>query len=260
MTPDVDRGELVAAVAGCAACHTAEGGVSFAGGYAVETTWGTFYGSNLTPDPVAGLGGWSAEDFSRALRDGRAPDGRPYVPAFPYASFTGLSDGDVADLWAYLQAVPADPTPSRPHEARAIATSRLGLGLWRRFAFRPGLPAADRGDYLVGAVAHCGECHTPRNGMGKMRTSRAMAGNGDPPAPAPNITPGALPWTVEDWSLFLEIGLMPDGNGVGGEMSRVIEQGTSRLPEVDRRAIGATMVRVRPVARRGREEGDDEDL
>jgi len=236
------------------------GRAPFAGGYAVETTWGTFFGSNLTPDPVAGLGGWSVEDFSRALRDGRAPDGRRYVPAFPYASFTGLSDGDVADLWAYLQTIAPDPTPSRPHEARAIATSQLGLGLWRALAFRPGVPAADRGDYLVGAVAHCGECHTPRNSIGRMKGSRAMAGSDDPPAPAPNITPGALAWTVQDWSLFLEIGLTPDGDGVGGEMTRVIEQGTSRLTAADRDAIAASMLRVRAIKPRRRgQDGPDDD-
>lgn len=255
MDGDAVRGELVAEVAGCGACHTAKGGAPFAGGWPIETKFGIFYGSNLTPDPDAGIGRWSGEDFARALRRGRSPEGRPYPPAFPYTSFSGLSDQDIADLWAYLRTIPADPTPDRPHEARAIATGRLPLTVWRWLSFRPAKVAEDRGTYLVEAVAHCGECHTPRDGLGRVRKGRAMAGNGDPPAPAPNVTPGALVWTVEDWTGFFETGMLPDGDAVGGEMARVV-RATARLPEADRRAMAAVMVAVKA---RGRPEEAAED-
>ena len=99
---DADRGRVLAGLGNCAGCHTADDGEPYAGGHAIETTFGTFYGTNLTPDPEHGIGQWTREDFVRAMRRGRTPRGASYYTAFPFAAFTGLTDRDLDDLWAYL--------------------------------------------------------------------------------------------------------------------------------------------------------------
>lgn len=265
---DPDRGELVAAVAGCAACHTVEGGAPYAGGHPVETPFGIFYGSNLTPDPEHGLAGWSLDDFSRALRHGRAPDGMRYWPAFPFPAFTAMNDADVADLWAHLQAQAPSATPNREHE---VSRGRWQLRLWRPLAFHPRGPLhlsgedtqRDRGAYLVRAVAHCGECHTPRGSLGGTRDRRFLGGSDLDPEPGPNITPhaGALgDWTVGDWVTFLETGMTAEGDFVGGQMRRVVDEGTARLPDEDRRAMATYLMSVDAVAPRRRSSGSEEHI
>ena len=112
---NVEHGERLAGLAGCAACHTASAGEPFAGGHAIRTRFGTFYGSNITPS-VAGLKGWSRDDFEKALRKGRSPHGGVYWPAFPYTSFGGMNDSDLDDLWAFLGTVPPSERANQPHE------------------------------------------------------------------------------------------------------------------------------------------------
>lgn len=252
--PAMVRGERLAGLAGCAACHTAEDGAPFAGGHALHTDFGTFHGSNLTPDPEHGLGGWTFEDFHRAMREGKRPDGRSYYPSFPFTSFTGLTDDDLSDLWAFLQTVPADPRPDEPHDLRRGYRKRWVLGLWRTFAFRKGPFEADaddpvvaRGEYLVDVVGHCGECHTPRSGLGALKRRRWLAGSDAEPEPAPNITPhddGVGSWELDDWLTFLDMGMLPDGDWVGGEMARIVEEGTAPLSEADREAMARYLMSV----------------
>ncbi|HMV68809.1 MAG TPA: cytochrome c [Myxococcota bacterium] len=241
---DPVHGEALAALAGCPACHTAPDGAPYAGGHAVETKFGTFFGTNLTPDVEHGLGTWSEADFVRAMRDGRAPDGRAYWPAFPYPSFTHMDDADLADLWAWLRALPPDPRP----DTLSVVRPRLrgGLGLWRLIAFRPAREQIlDRGQYLVDAVAHCGECHTPRSSIGAPIGRRYLGGNPDLGAPA--IDPAALAgWSEGDVVTFLESGMTPEGDVTGGEMRRVVRDGTSRLSEDDRRAIAGWLLAPEP--------------
>ncbi|MDP3287842.1 MAG: c-type cytochrome, partial [Methyloversatilis sp.] len=111
----VARGEYLARAGNCMACHSARGGTPWAGGRAIDTTFGTFYTSNLTPDPDTGLGRWTATDFWRALHEGRSRDGRLLYPAFPYTSYTHVTREDSDALWAYLQTLPATQQASRPH-------------------------------------------------------------------------------------------------------------------------------------------------
>src|SRR4029077_13447297 len=115
---DAKRGEYLAKAGGCVGCHTEEkkGAVPFAGGRALKTPFGTFYGPNITPDKKAGLGSWTEADFMRALREGDRPDGSNYFPAFPYPSFTQITDGDARDLWASLRTRPPSPQPSQEHD------------------------------------------------------------------------------------------------------------------------------------------------
>jgi mono/diheme cytochrome c family protein len=254
---DPEHGALIAAVSGCAACHTAQTGAPYAGGYPIETPFGTFYGSNLTPEPEHGLGAWTEADFVRAVRKGRSPDGRPYYPAFPYPSYTLLTDADLGDLWAYLQTLAPVPRPAPAHELKGMVRWRFLLRFWkitgfRRGPFRPDRKRSEswnRGRYLVDAVSHCGECHTGRGGLGGLRKRRYLAGNDDPPEPAPNITPhdhGTAGWSTADWTTFLEDGMTPEGDFVGGEMRRLIKEGTALLPEEDRKAMAEYLTTVTP--------------
>jgi mono/diheme cytochrome c family protein len=247
LAQDVANGAMLAALARCAACHTAPGGVPFAGGYAIETRFGTFYGSNLTPDPVFGVGVWTEADFVRAMRDGRAPDGRRYFPAFPYPSFTHLTDADLADLWAWLRTLPPDPTPSKPHDTGLFG--RWTLGFWQALELprkaRGPYWETSRGSYLVDGAGHCGECHSARDAIGGMSRRGYLAGNPDPPAPAPAITEAGLAgWTTRDLVDFLESGMTSEGDFVGGEMRAVIRDGTAKLSEADREAIAEYLLAV----------------
>lgn len=249
---DPGRGAVVAGLAGCASCHTAPGGEPYAGGYALETAYGVFHGPNITPDPEHGIGAWSWTDFVDALRRGRSPKGQHYYPAFPYAAYTGMRDQDLVDLWAYLQTVPPVARPDEPH-ALTRYRKRGALAFWKLLELDKGAlpvdpevdPQLDRGRYLVEAVGHCGECHTPRNGIGGLRDRHALAGHDAPPEPGPNITPhadGLADWSLDDWETFLELGMLPDGDFVGGEMLRLVEQGTSQLSAEDRRAVARWMI------------------
>ena len=183
---DAKRGEYLAKAGGCLGCHTEEkkGAVPFAGGRALKTPFGTFYGPNITPHQLAGIGRWSEADFMRALRHGRRPDGANYFPAFPYPSFTKITDNDLRDLWAYLRTLPASSRPSREHDLSFFFGWRFLVTIWKWFFFTPGAFASiqgisdivNRGSYLVQALGHCGECHTPRNFLGGPKRSRFLAG------------------------------------------------------------------------------------
>ncbi len=186
--------------------------------------------------------------------EGRAPDGRPYPPAFPYDHFTGLQREDVEHLWAHLQSVPPSPTPRVPHDVAGRATSRFWLGLWRTFYFREGEdgvepddpPDVQRGAYLGTVVGHCGGCHTPRNGHGARKRRKALEGQDEPPEPAPPLHD--LGWSEDQWGWFLETGMTAEGDVVGGEMWRVVEEGTAKLPDGDREALAAWLYQVTTAA------------
>lgn len=244
---DPSRGEIIAGLGACEACHTAEGGEPFAGGYGIETKFGTFFAPNITPDATTGIGGWSYDDFVHALRDGRSPRGRPYVAAFPYASFTRMSDADLADLWAYLQGVPAVAADERANEVRWPYDTRLATGVWRTFEFRRDASPEDRGEYLATGPGHCGECHTPRNAIGGLRTRREFQGAHDPPEPAPDLT-GLLAegWSQSDVVELLTSGMAPDGDMIGGVMRGLVVDGTSNLPASDREALAAYVLSRAP--------------
>ena len=201
---DAKRGEYVAKAGGCLGCHTETrtGAAPFAGGRALRTPFGTVYGPNITPHPAAGIGAWSEADFVRAMREGRRPDGAHYYPAFPYTSFTRISDGDLRDLWSYLRSLKPAEQPSKPHELGFFYRWRFLLVFWKWFFFTPGPFVADagksatvnRGAYLVQALGHCGECHTPRNFLGGLKKDRALAGGKldegkATPVNSPNLTP-----------------------------------------------------------------------
>lgn len=257
MAQDAVRGEQLAGLGGCAACHTAEGGPALAGGYRIETPFGVFYGPNLTPDPEHGLGRWTYDDFVAAMRRGHGERGRMLWPSFPYDAFTHVVDRDLADLWAWLQAAAPAAVPDRPHEVKP--RYRGGLGLWRMVAFRAarrwddGLSWDDagvasirdpsaRGHYLAEGLGHCGGCHTPRSAIGVPSRREALGGWEVMDAPA--LVP--LDWSPRELASFLEDGMTPDGDVTGGEMWRVISEGTSRLSAADREALAGWVLAQSP--------------
>lgn len=256
---DAKRGEYLAAAGGCVGCHTEnrKDAVPFAGGRALPTPFGTFYGPNLTPHPQAGLGRWTEADFVRAMRQGVRPDGAHYYPAFPYTSFARISDPDLADLWAYLRSLPPDPRPSKAHELRWPFRWRYPLVAWKWLYFDAGPPAGSgtrtgavaRGAYLAEALGHCGECHTPRNFLGGPRRDRQLAGGKGPEGKdLPNLTPtGLKKWSDAELDEFLVTGITPDMDSANATMAEVIRNSTSRLTPGDRAALIAYLRALPPL-------------
>ncbi|HXU42834.1 MAG TPA: cytochrome c [Burkholderiales bacterium] len=241
---DAKRGEYVSKAAGCLGCHTEEkkDATPYAGGRALKTPFGTFFGPNITPHREAGIGAWSEADFLRAMREGRRPDGANLFPAFPYPSFTRMNDADLKDLWAYLRSLPANATPSKPHELGFFYRWRFLVSIWKWFFFTPGPMVADaaksavlnRGAYLVQAMGHCGECHTPRNFLGGPKESRFLGGAKLGETAVPNITPTRLK-KVSDAELkeLLRTATTSDGDVLAESMSEVVRNTTSQLTEQD---------------------------
>ncbi|MEZ5647462.1 MAG: cytochrome c [Alphaproteobacteria bacterium] len=259
--PDAKRGAYIFSAAGCQGCHTdsRNSGQIGAGGRALKTPFGIFYGPNITPDPDYGIGSWSSVDFHRALREGIRRDGSPYYPAFPYAAFTKMSDQDIDDLYAYLLTLPPVKQPSKPHELGFPWSIRTGIWVWRMLYFIPGPLSAspnrsndyNRGRYLVEALGHCEECHTPRTSLGGLENNRAFSGSkvGPEGGKVPNITPhadGIADWSEADITTALEDGMRPDGDFIGGAMGEVIANSTSKLTPADRKAIAVYLKSLVP--------------
>jgi mono/diheme cytochrome c family protein len=248
----IARGAYLVAAADCVACHTdpAHDGRPYAGGRALATPFGTFYSPNITPDPETGIGRWTDEQFLRALRDGVRPDGANYFPVFPYPSFTNITDADARAIKAYLFSLPAVRQANRAHDVSFPISWRFLQNGWKLLFFSPGpfrpepgrSEAYNRGAYLVTALVHCGECHTPRNWFGATEPDRFLAGNPQGPdgKKVPNITPdretGIGNWSEDDIIGVLTDGHTPDFDEVGGAMAEVVKS-TARLAEEDRQAI-----------------------
>ena len=245
---DAKRGQYLATVAGCVGCHTISGkdAIAYAGGRALKTPFGTFYGPNITPDRSAGIGTWSEADFIRAMRRGERPDGSNYFPAFPYPSFTRITDADLHDLWSFLQTLPPSGHANRPHDLRFPFGFRFMVSAWKWLFFTAGpmmdaqpATAAARGAYLVTTLGHCGECHTPRNFLGGPRRDRVLAGGIGPNGKhVPNLTPARLKsWTDADLREFFLSGATPDGDAAADPMDEVIRNSTSKLATTDLAAV-----------------------
>ncbi len=259
--PAVERGRYVFQAAGCLGCHTdaKNGGEALAGGRALATPFGTFYTPNITPDPATGIGAWREEDFLTALRHGPSPAGDPYYPAFPYPSYSGMTDQDIGDLFAYLMAQPPVTQENRDHDLGFPYNLRFTLHLWQALyldagAFEPqaGKDAAwNRGAYLVRHLTHCGECHSPRGFLGAVDGDRELAGNPKGPdgGKVPNLTPGPgglADWSESDIAYALKSGITPEGDFLSDAMGEVIDNSTSRLSDADLAAIAKYIKELPP--------------
>jgi len=255
---DALKGQYIAKAAGCAGCHTDNkaGAQPFAGGREIATPFGKFYGPNLTPHAQAGLGKWTLQDFRKAIRHGERPDGANYYPVFPYPSFTAMTDSDIVDLWTYLRSLPASNRPNRAHDLRFPFQWRFLVTFWKWLYFKAGPFAADlrapqpvtRGAYLVGALGHCGECHTPRNFLGGPKKDRSLAGAKLVDGRSPNLTPTRLKrWDDQQLALFLRTGATPEGDVPSEVMEEVIQNTTSQLTAQDLAAMIAYLRRLTPL-------------
>lgn len=248
---DSERGAYLTAAAGCMACHTdsENDGPAFAGGHALESPYGVFLTPNITPDAQTGIGGWSETEFIAAVKAGVAPDGSHYYPAFPYPSYAGMTDADAADIFAYLLSLEPVQRATQPHQLDWYVPGRWSMRIWSAL-FAPweystpatATPEWERGAYLVRHLGHCGECHTARNLFGALQAGKELAGSPKDSAgrSAPDITnrdTGLGSWSDEDLLFFLELGMTPEGDFVGGSMTAVVDENTANLMPEDRAAI-----------------------
>ena len=248
LTGDKVHGQQVFWASGCASCHMepkAEGDAQLvlAGGQAFVTQFGTFHAPNISPDPVQGIGGWDLAAFVHSVQDGVTPAGAHVYPAMPYTAYSHMVPQDVVDLKAFLDGLPPSAKPSLSHDLGFPFNIRRSLGGWKfLFASKDWVmpdsvattPELQRGRYIVEAMAHCGECHTPRNFLGGLTRSSWLSGAPlpDGPGKVPNITPGKLTWSDKDIFSYLTTGFTPSFDVVGGAMSHVVAN-MAKLPAAD---------------------------
>ena len=258
---NAENGEKLFWAGGCASCHAASGATGdglklLSGGLALNTPFGTFHVPNISPDPRAGIGAWSLADFGNAMTRGVGRQGEHLYPSFPYGSYARLSRQDVADLFGYLKSLPASGNAVPPHELAFPYDIRAAVGVWKFLYFndrpRVTLASADdkvkRGQYLVEGPGHCGECHTPRDALGGLKTEQWLAGGPNPEGKGtiPDITPGSKDvgsWSEADIANYLETGFTPDFDSAGGSMVEV-QQNIAHLPKEDIEAIAAYLKAV----------------
>ncbi len=259
----VQKGEYIFRATGGCGCHTdyKNKGEFLAGGRAIRTPFGIFYGTNITPDAKTGIGGWSDDDFIQAMTKGISPQGQHYAPVFPYTSFTKMTKEDLLHLKAYLFSLPPVEKPNKPHDLIVPFGQQIGFMLWKKLHFQETKFQPDpeksaewnRGAYLSEALAHCGECHTPRDWQGVLKEKMRYAGSKDGPEGelAPNITPdgetGIGDWGTADLIEFLKTGTKPNYDDSQGLMMEIIEHGYSHLKKEDLAAISLYLRSLPPV-------------
>jgi mono/diheme cytochrome c family protein len=243
------QGEYITWMADCEACHTATGGAPFAGGKPFVLPFGTIYTPNITPDPATGIGKWSDAQFLRAVHKGISNDGSRLYPAFPYASYTMLTDADVMAIKSYLFSLKPVRQANRPNTFVFPFNQRWLMGFWSAFfnrdeRFRPiqeQSPEWNRGAYLVEGAAHCGECHTPRNLLQAMNQRQKFAGGTAEGWNAYNITSdrtsGVGDWSADELAAYLMSGHARGRGAASGPMAEAVDLSLSRLTRSDVAAI-----------------------
>jgi thiosulfate dehydrogenase len=252
----VKQGEYVARLGDCGACHTAEGGKFMAGGLAFKTPTGTIYSTNITPDAKTGIGGYSLEQFGRAIRSGVAADGHRLYPAMPYVSYAKMTDEDVRALYAYMtEGVAPVEQANRPSEMRFPFSVRLGMAAWNLVFLDTKVFAPDaakdaswnRGAYIVESLGHCGTCHTPR-GLGMQE--KALSDDGKSYLAGSTLAGwraiGLRDLTSEDDLVqLLKTGASRDKMAFG-PMTEVIHHSTQHFTDDDLRAVAHYLVSLAP--------------
>ncbi|MDM0004913.1 cytochrome c [Variovorax sp. J22G73] len=244
------RGEYLTKAADCIACHTVAGkGQPFAGGVPFVLPFGTIYSSNITADPATGIGGWSDDQFVRAVHDGVRADGQRLYPAFPYTSYTALSRKDVLAIKAYLFSLPQVNQPNRQADLGFPFNQRWAMGFWNaaffkssRFEPDPAQPPAwNQGKYLATALGHCAECHTPRNVAFAMETRNNLAGESIQGWRAYNITSDAKngigAWSDAEIAAYLTTGHADGRGSASGPMGEAVEHSLQHLKPEDTAAL-----------------------
>ncbi|CAN1560334.1 Cytochrome c-like domain containing protein [Rhabdaerophilaceae bacterium] len=262
--PDViKRGEQLAGLGACETCHTKSGGQAFAGGRSFVTPFGTVYATNITPDRETGIGTWSEAAFLRAMREGIDRQGRHLYPVFPYDHFTKVREADLLAIYAYLMTRPTVSKRPATNQLSFPFNMRFLLAGWNLLFLERGAlaPVASKseawntGAYLVAGLGHCGACHSPRNALGAIETTRALAGGEaqdwyGPPLGATAIAP--VKWTKEALINYLVDGWDADHGVAAGPMIPVVNH-LAMQPEDASEAIAtylAGLVGPTPAAER----------
>ncbi len=250
LTADLANGERVFHAGGCASCHAKPDATDplpvLSGGVQLASDFGLFVTPNISSDPIYGIGDWTALDLWNAMHHGTSPDGKHYYPAFPYSSYNKVTPQDVVDLHSFLKTLPASDTPNVPHDLNFAIAMRRSLGVWKALALstewrRPAEdPQSLRGRYLVEALGHCAECHTPRNAIGILNFDAWMHGAPNPSGSGqiPALHSAVFDWSRADIAYYLETGFTPDFDSVGGSMAAVVKN-FAKLPASDRAAVAA---------------------
>lgn len=251
----VERGRYLAIAGDCMACHTARNKAPFSGGVAIASPLGTIYSTNITPSRTAGIGGYTLEQFSRAVRTGVRADGSHLYPAMPYTAYAKLTDEDTAALYAwFMHGVAADDT-TPPQTALPFPFNlRASMAVWNWMYLddKPFAPDAarslewNRGAYLTQGLAHCATCHTPRNFLMAEKPALGLQGASLGTWYAPDITPGKAGWDRDALVEYLSTGHAHNGATAGGPMLEAIDKSFSKMTPQDIAAI-ATYLHDLPV-------------
>lgn len=258
----IERGAYVAKAGDCAACHrTVEpGGLDYVGGYVIKSPMGDIVAPNITPSKKAGIGNWSFEDFDRAMRKGKRPDGSNLYPAMPYTDYQGITDGDMRALYAYFMkgVQPVDTIAPQTHLPFPFGIRAI-MAPWN-WLFRSDKPfkaqdklspKAQRGQYLVETLAHCGSCHTERNFMMAEKSSQALGGGDVGGWHAPNITSdpvsGIGAWSEAELVAYMRDGRVPGKGIAAGGMAEAVEHSLRHLTPDDLGAIAAYLKSSTPI-------------
>ncbi|MGH7354412.1 MAG: c-type cytochrome [Candidatus Rokuibacteriota bacterium] len=249
---EIARGKYVFGATGGCGCHTVPKQTVNVGGRRYDGPFGTVYSTNITPDRDTGIGSWTDEQIVTAIRAGRRPNGERLLPVHPFTVFNGMAAEDLKALVTYLRSLPAVKRANQPKRITVPFFESVFLPAWlAAFAAHETPPPAApkdglaRGEYLVRAVGHCGECHTPRTLTMASDTSRFLAGTPTGPenSPVPNITPdpdtGIGRWSEEEIAWYLATGNRPDGDVAGGLMGEVIEGTTAGYKDLTKADLAA---------------------
>lgn len=249
------RGAYLVKAGNCMACHTVAGSAPFAGGRAIDTPFGRIHTSNITPDRGTGIGAWSADDFWRAIHNGKSRDGSFLYPAFPYTSYTKVVREDADAMYAYLMRQQPVRQANLPHTLRFPYNQRVLLAFWRTLYFTPGQYRSDpqrsalwnRGAYLVQGVGHCAACHTGRDALGGPLGARELGGGALPGAgweAAALAGHGLGQSNARELAGLLKTGVSARG-AVYGPMAEVVGASLQHLSDGDSLAM-ATYLKALP--------------
>jgi mono/diheme cytochrome c family protein len=254
----IERGEYLARAADCMVCHTSPGGKEYAGGLGFKLPFGTLYSTNITADKETGIGNYNDQDFLDAVQRGKRRDGAMLYPAMPYPSYTYMSDDDVLAVKAYLFSLPPVRATAPDNTLSFPFNQRWAMIFWSA-VFNPDTrfapdtsksPEWNRGAYLVEALAHCGDCHTPRNLAFALDNRKKFAGAVTAGWRAFNISSdkstGVGSWKDEDLAAYLSTGHAMGHGAASGPMGEAVDHSLSRLTPEDIRAIVAYLRSVPP--------------
>ncbi|HUL42342.1 MAG TPA: cytochrome c [Burkholderiales bacterium] len=255
---DVQRGEYLARAGDCISCHTAKGGVPYAGGLRMDTPFGYLLTPNITPDPETGIGRWSADDFYRAMHDGVNKHNQDMYPAMPYTFFTKVTRADCDAIYAYLRTLSPVRNEVEINHLNFPFDYRRTMGFWRELYFTAGTfepdptrtPSWNRGAYLVEGLGHCSACHSPRNALGGIEKNKQFTGATIDGWFALNLTSnlstGLGDWTAADIATYLKTGSSKEKSTVLGPMAEVVQNSLRYLTDADLNAMAEYLKSLPP--------------